>query len=113
MKQYEIWMANLPLPVGRRPVLLLSRPAAYRFLHRVTACEITSTRRGIPQEVLLGEREGLTRPCVANMDNLYAVAVRALQACIGRVDDARGPELKAALGAALGWPELLRRYLET
>ena len=108
MKQYEIWWVELPLPVGRRPVLLLSRPAAYRFLHRVVACEITSTRRGIPQEVPLGTREGLTRSCVATFDNFYSVELGALLGCIGRVDESRAPEVKAALGAALGWPDLLR-----
>lgn len=109
MKQYEIWMADLPLPAGRRPVLLLSRSGATRFLTRVTACEITSTHRGIPQEVRLGAAEGLTRTCVANLDNVYSVAVRLLTDCIGRVDEARAPEVKAALGAAFGWSELVRR----
>ena len=30
VKQYELCWADLPVPAGRRPVLLLSRGAAYR-----------------------------------------------------------------------------------
>jgi hypothetical protein len=33
MRQYEIRWANLPAPVGRRPVLLLSRTEAYGYLN--------------------------------------------------------------------------------
>ncbi len=29
MKQFEIWWADLPEPVGKRPVLLLSRNDAF------------------------------------------------------------------------------------
>jgi mRNA interferase MazF len=58
MKQYEVWWAALPAPIGRRPVMLLSRDAAYEFLNHVLAVEITTTVRGIPQEVRLGSREG-------------------------------------------------------
>jgi mRNA interferase MazF len=50
VKQYEIWWADLPEPVGRRPVLLLSRSPAYDYLHNVTVVEVTTTVRSIPQE---------------------------------------------------------------
>ena len=56
MRQYEIVWANLPAPIGRRPVLLLTRTAAYPYLNKVIVAEVTSTVRGIPQEVGLGRR---------------------------------------------------------
>jgi mRNA-degrading endonuclease toxin of MazEF toxin-antitoxin module len=65
MKQYEIWWADLPSPVGRRPVPLLTRSAAYAYLNKAIVAEITTTIRGIPQEVPVGEPEGLV-PSVAN-----------------------------------------------
>ena len=58
--QYELWWAELPPPAGRRPVLLLSRPPAYEFLNRFLAAEVTIRMRGIPQELVLGRREGDT-----------------------------------------------------
>ena len=70
MRQFEIWWANLPAPAGRRPVLLLSRNDAYQYLGKFVVAEIATTIRAIPVEVRLGSREGLSLPCVANLDNL-------------------------------------------
>jgi mRNA interferase MazF len=50
MKQYELRWANLPAPIGRRPVLLLTRTPAYAYLNKVIVSEVTSTVRQIPQE---------------------------------------------------------------
>ncbi len=106
MKQYEIWWAQLPDPVGPRPVLLLSRNAAYTYLNKVIVAEITTTVRGIPQEVSLGRREGLPRSCVANFDNVHVVPREGLERRLGALRRSREPEVKYALGSALGWPEL-------
>jgi mRNA interferase MazF len=106
VRQYEIWWASLPDPVGRRPVLLLSRDSAYRVLSKFIAAEVTTTIRGIPQEVLLGAREGMPVRCVANFDNLRSLPRSRLEARAGRIAARRVPEVKAALGHALSWPEL-------
>jgi mRNA interferase MazF len=106
VKQYEVWWAVLPAPVGCRPVLLLSRDAAYEFLNNVLAAEVTTTVRGIPQEVALGPREGLPRRCVANFDSLHAVPRAALQCRACSLPRSRIAEVKRALGCAVGWPEL-------
>lgn len=106
MKQFEIWWAHLPAPVGARPVLLLTRDAAYEYLNKFVVAEVTTTIRRIPQEVMLGHAEGLKKPCVANLDNLRTVAKPWLVKRMGRLADRRGVEVKRALGAALGWEEL-------
>jgi mRNA interferase MazF len=106
VKQYELWWAQLPSPAGRRPVMLLSRDLAYEFLNNVLIVEVTSTIRHIPQEVFLGPREGLPRRCVANFDKLHRVRRDSLRGRIGALAKARVPEVKRAVGHALGWPEL-------
>jgi mRNA interferase MazF len=106
VKQYEIWWAKLPEPVGTRPVVLLSRNGAYDYLTRVLAVEVTRRQRGIPQEVVLGKREGLPGPCVANLDNLRTVPKVALVERAGAIKPTRVAELKRALGYAVGWVEL-------
>ena len=106
MKQYETWWAELPEPVGTRPVVLLSRDSAYEYLNRVLAVEVTSRVRGIPQEVALGAREGLPQRCVANLDNLRAIPKSVLRQRAGRLAPRRIEELKRALGYTLGWTEL-------
>lgn len=106
MKQYEIWWADLPEPIGTRPVLLLSRNGAYQYLNRVLAVEVTTTIRMIPQELVLGRREGMLQRCVANFDNLRMVPVSKLVEHIGGLTAPRIVEVKKALGYAVGWIEL-------
>lgn len=106
MKQYEIRWADLPSPIGRRPVLLLTRSAAYEYLSRVMVAEITTTVRGIPQEVSLGRREGLDRLSVVNLDSVHVVAKARIGDLIGALGGARHQDVKRALGYALDWPEL-------
>jgi len=105
VKQYEIWRADLPPPIGRRPVLLLSRTPAYQYLAKIMIAEVSSTIRNIPQEVSLGRREGLSRTSVANLDNVHVIPKASLGRAIGSAA-AREKEIKRALGYALGWAEL-------
>lgn len=100
MKQYELWWADLPDPIGRRPVLLLSRDQVYRILKRATVAEISTTIRHIPVEVELGPDEGLARASVANVDNIHAVAISRLTAKIGELAEERTWEVERALGYA-------------
>ena len=97
---------TLPEPIGRRPVLLLTRTPAYQYLAKVIVAEVTTTIRGIPQEVVLGRSEGVTRPSVANLDNVHVVAQARLGDLIGTLPSRRHQEVKRALGYALDWPEL-------
>lgn len=106
MKQYEVRWVDLPAPIGRRPVLLLTRSSAYAYLNKVIVAEVTSTIRGIPQEVALGRDEGLSRPSVANLDNVHVVAKAILGDVIGALSSNRARDVKRALGYALDWPEL-------
>ncbi len=106
MRQYDIWWASLPPPVGLRPVLLLSRHSAYSVLNKVIVAEVTSTVREIPVEVALGRREGLSVQCVANLDNVHVVARSDLATKVGALAPSRAREVKRALGFALDWPEL-------
>jgi mRNA interferase MazF len=107
MKQYEIRWANLPIPIGRRPVLILSRSAASEYLSRVLVVEITTRIRAIPQEMKLGRAEGMSRPCVVNFDNVQTLALRFIGAKIGAVSSTRHREIKRAMGFVLAWPELI------
>ncbi len=105
MKQFDIVWADLPKPIGRRPVLLLTRTAGFAYLNKVLIAEITSTVRNIPQEVSLGSNEGLPIS-VANLDNIHVVPKSLLRARIGALARQRHREVQRALGYALDWPEL-------
>ena len=73
MRRGEVWWAELPRPIGRRPVVLLSRDEAYAVRNAVTIAEVTTTIRGIPVEVVLGPEDGLPRKCVANLDTIATI----------------------------------------
>jgi len=106
MTQYEIRWANLPAPIGRRPVLLLTRSPAYGYLNKVVVAEVTTTIRGIPEEILLSGREGLSRRSAVNLDNLHVVPTSILGDRLGRLSSQRAREIKRALGYALDCAEL-------
>ena len=107
LKQYEIWWAQLPEPVGRRPVLLLSRDDAYDVLNKFVAAEITTTIRQVKIEVALGTKDGLPKPCVVNCDNLRTIPKQNLVKRISQLPSQRIAEVKRAVGYALAWEELI------
>ena len=87
-------------------MFLLGRTPAFSYLTRVLVVEVTTTVRAIPQEVSLGQREGLPRSCVANLDALRTIPKHCLDERIGRLSSGRQVEVKRALGHVLHWPEL-------
>ena len=105
-RQYEIWWVVLPEPAGRRPVLFVGRSSSFEYAGRVLVAEVTTTVRGIPQEVHLGRRERLPRSCVANLDALRTLPRTCFATRIGRLAAGRHVEVKRALGHVLHWPEL-------
>ena len=106
VKQFEIRWVTLPSPIGRRPILLLTRTSAFGYLNKVIVAEVTTTIRDIPQEVALGPEEGLKQRSVANLDNVHVVPKAAIGERIGQIAHTRVREVKRALGYALDWPEL-------
>nr|BAL56656.1 hypothetical conserved protein [uncultured Acetothermia bacterium]BAL59325.1 hypothetical conserved protein [Candidatus Acetothermum autotrophicum] len=68
MKRGEIWWAEMEPPVGRRPVVLLSREAAYQIRSKVTIAPVTTRIRGIQTEVGVGPEDGLPRRSVVDCD---------------------------------------------
>ena len=73
MRRGEVWWAELPQPVGRRPVLLLSRDAAYSVRTLVTVAIVTRIIRNIPVEVLLQPEDGMPTKCVVNLDDILTI----------------------------------------
>ena len=68
----EVWWGEIE-DVGRRPFLVMSRPAAIPVLNQVIAAPITRTIRGIPTELALGPDDGMPDECAASFDNLRIV----------------------------------------
>ncbi len=98
----EVWMFEFRRPDKLRPVLVLSRAEAIDALHTVVVAPITSTIRGIPSEVLLGQAEGLKHASAVNLDHLHTVEKTGLKQFLGTLRPARLREVCASLAIALG-----------
>ena len=104
MRRGDVWWAEMPLPAGRRPVVLVSRDVAYAVRASVTVVEVSTTIRGIPSEVRLSTRDGLPRACVANADNVVTIPKAWLKTPIATLAAAKLDALDAALRFALRLP---------
>lgn len=102
MKRGDVWWASLPAPVGRRPVVLLSRDEAYRVRELVTVAPVTTRIRHIPVEVPLGREEGLLRRCVANLDTITTIPKSTLVEFAGELSIEKVGLLNDAIAFALG-----------
>jgi len=99
VRRGEVWWAELPAPVGGRPVLLLSRDAAYRVRTSVTVGVVTRTIRSIPVEVPLGPEDGMGSPCVVNLDDILTVP----KSCLTRRLTMLSPDKMTAVAKAIAF----------
>ena len=104
MHRGEVWWADLPLPAGKRPVLLLSREVAYKVRSSITAAVITRTIRSIPVEVLLGKEDGMPAKCAVNLDEIITVPKSRLVERIASLS----PEKMAVVASAISFALDLR-----
>jgi mRNA interferase MazF len=101
MRRGEVWWARLPRPIGRRPVVLLSRDAAYRVRTAVTVAPVTRTVRDIPVEVPLDRADGLPGRCVVNLDDITTVPKALVTERISTLSVERMREIDEAVRFAL------------
>ena len=108
MRRGEIRWTTFHTPDKRRPVLVLTRNSALRFLTGITVAPITSTVRDIPTEVLLTpEEDGVQVVCAANLDNIQTIQKGRLGSLIATLSPERMQEVERAVCFALGMDDLL------
>jgi mRNA interferase MazF len=98
----DIWLYRFAPPDKRRPVLVLSRPAALRLIRTAIVAPITTSPRGLPSEVRLGTEHGLKTVSAVNLDHLYTVPQSELRQWVGRLDASLMREVCEAAAVALG-----------
>jgi mRNA interferase MazF len=97
----DVWWGELPPPVGRRPLLLLSRDSAYRIRTSVTVAVITRTIRNIPVEVPLTEQDGMPVRCAVNLDNIITIPKSMLTERITKLSAGKLVDVTKAITFAL------------
>jgi mRNA interferase MazF len=101
VKRGEIWWAELPPPVGSRPVVILTRDAVLHSIGSIVVALVTRTVRDLPTEVELGRRQGVSTRCVANFDNLLTVPRDRLKRLMGACDGEKVAQINTAIKVAL------------
>jgi len=72
------------------------------YLSTVTVAPVTSTIRGVPSEVVLGEADGMKKPCVANLHNVVTISQQRLGKRVAHLSSVRMGEICAALRFSIG-----------
>jgi len=103
MERGEIRWYKFEQPDKRRPVVILTRSSAIRFLGEVTVAPITSAIRTIPTEVMLDEKDGMRKVCAINLDHIQTVSKNKVGSFIARLSQAKLKQIKPALLFALGF----------
>jgi mRNA interferase MazF len=98
----EVRLYRFAPPDKQRPVVVLTRDSAIRYLSTVTVAPITSAIRGVPSEIALTEADGMKSPCAVNLHNVVTVSKAHLGRRVALLSDERMKDICAALGFALG-----------
>src|SRR3989304_9576070 len=101
MRRGEVWWGELPPPIKKRPVLLLSRNAAYNVRTSVTVAIITRTIRGIPVEILLDREDDMPAKCAINLDDILTIPKSRLTERITTLYEEKMSEVAKAINFAL------------
>jgi mRNA interferase MazF len=84
-------------PDKRRPVLVVARPALLPRLSLVPVVPVSTQVRGLPQEVLLDQSDGLAERSTLKPEWVRAVDPAALGPFIGSFAEERWAEVRRAL----------------
>lgn len=104
MRRNEVWWAELPPPVGPRPVVILTRNMVIESIDSIVVALVTRTVRGLPTEIRLGRREGLPSLCVVNLDNILTIPKARLIRLIGALSQEKVNALNRGIRIALDIP---------
>ena len=97
MKRGEIWLADFPPPIKKRPLVLISRDQAYSILESFVAAIVTGTIRRITCEDVMVKENGLDRPCVVNCDNIHTIPKSRLVKRLGLLTSEQERQLNEAI----------------
>src|SRR5436190_20232646 len=101
MRRGDVWWADLPSPIGRRPVLILSRDSMLAARPEITVAYLTTAFRHTAVEVPLDRADGVPRPRVVNLDSINTIPKASLRRYLCTLSSARMAEVKTAVTEAI------------
>jgi mRNA interferase MazF len=98
----DIRLYRFSPPDKSRPVIVLTRDSALRYLSTATVAPTTSSTRGVPSEVTLTGEDGMKHPCAVNLHIAVTVSQQRLSKRVARLGPQRMREICSALRLSLG-----------
>ena len=86
MSRGDVWMLDLGGRAGRRPALVMTRQAVLPYVNKVTVAEITSSGKGYPTEVPIGNKANLPKDSYVQLDNIQTVPKVRFLKYVGALD---------------------------
>ena len=103
MERGEIRWYEFGSPDKKRPVLILTRRSAIKFLDEITVAPITSIVRDIPTEIILNENDGMKTTCAVNFDHIQTVSKVKIGSYITKLSEKKMHQVQPALLFAFGF----------
>jgi len=103
-RQGQVWVADLPPPFSRRPVLILTRNAAIARLQNIVVATVSTNIRHADTEVLLEPSDGMQKRCAISLDNLHTIGKQYLDSIITELSAERMNEVFEAIHLAFDLP---------
>ena len=86
MNRGDVWLLDLGGRAGRRPALIITRQAVIAHVNKVTVAEITSSGKGYPTEVPIGQKANLPKESYVTLDNIQTVSKSRFVKYVGALD---------------------------
>lgn len=102
MNRGDVWLLDLGGRAGRRPALIVTRQAVIPHVNKLTVAEITSSGKGYPTEVAIGQKANLAKESYVTLDNLQTVSKSRFVKHLGALDAATMNTVGRRLVLALG-----------
>lgn len=103
MRRGDVVLHKFKEPDKRRPVLIITRDEAIDKLNSVTVIPTTTTIRDLESQVFLSDNDGMSEPCVLNLDWIQTVPKSKLGRKITTLSDERMEEVFEAIKFAFGF----------
>ena len=106
MNRGDIWQIDIGGRAGRRPALIVTRQGVIAHLNKLTVAEITSTGKGYPTEVAIGQKANLSKESFIQLDNIQTIPKTRFVKYIGSLDAVTMRSVGRKLILALGIEDL-------
>ena len=107
MNRGDVWLLHLGGRAGTRPALIITRQAVIPHVNKLTVAEITSSGKGYPTEVSIGQKANLAKESYVTLDNIQTVSKARFVKYVGALDSETMAHVGRKLVLALGLEDVL------